>query len=323
MCPQESSGSERSVLATAVSDSDTPAARSLDGDPDEPVPMPRGTPEEPGSSADEAVGLVDRLDAAVRRVGRHVHDSYPSLDRHLLFARSLYADAYVRASQARYNRRHAAPIDPYRVVWVDPDRVVRLSQPSSRSRFRRVGTVAGGDWDRCAIRFRDTDVFAAFRRHFLDDVPWEETAFFDRIVGEIEAGDERWGCASAAAFRRRCERLDRLYATIREHGFHSQRELLESGVEDPIERRRTTVSARVINDEIAVDVGRNGELLFADGRNRLAIAKLLDVDRIPVLVFRRHAQWVTLRDATARFVARGGTLPDRLRDHPDIAPIVE
>jgi hypothetical protein len=284
--------------------------------------MPRGTPEDPESSADEADGLIDRIDSAVRRAGRHVHDNYPLLERQLLLSRSLYADAYVRAVRARYNRRHAAPIEPYQVAWVDPARIVRLSEPSSRSRFRRVGVVAGGDWDRCEIRFRDTDVFAAFRRHFIEDVPWEETAFFDRIVGEIEAGDERWGCASTAAFRRRCDRLDQLYATIREHGFHSQRELLEAGVEDPIERRRTTVTERVINDEIAVDVGRNGELLFADGRNRLAIAKLLDVERIPVLVFRRHARWVTLRDAAARFVDRGGTLPDRLRDHPDIAPVV-
>ncbi|MGQ4556055.1 hypothetical protein [Halobellus sp. GM3] len=322
MCSREPSTAEFSTDSTSVTDGTSSDDRSGDA-PTEPVPMPRGMPPQRDAPPDDGDGVGSWFDSTVRRAGRILHENYPQLERQLLFCRSVYADAYVRGARLRYNRRHPAPIDPYRVSWVDPDRIVRISEPSNRSRFRRVGVVADGDWDRYGLRFRDTDVFCAFQRRFEDGVDWEETAFFRRITAEIERGNERWGCASPSAFRRRCDHLDQLYETIREHGFLSQRALLESGVKDPIERRRATVAAHVINDEIAVDVGRDGELLFADGRNRLAIAKLLDVEAIPVLVFRRHSRWVALRDAAAAFVDHGGTLPARLRRHPDIASFLE
>lgn len=229
----------------------------------------------------------------------------------------------MRFTTWRYNRRHSAPIDPYRVLWVDPARIVRLSEPSPRPRFRRFGTVADGDWDRCEVRFRDTDVFHAFERHFAEGVPWEETAFFDRVVAEIDDGTQLWGCSSRSAFRERCDRLDRLYESIREHGFRSQRQLVESGLDDPIGYGRETLTARIVNDEIAVDVARDGELLFADGRNRLAIAKVLGIEAVPVVVFRRHTEWVEYRDAVASALESGTELPGRLRDHPDLAPLAE
>lgn len=65
-----------------------------------------------------------------------------------------------------------------------------------------------------------------------------------------------------------------------------------------------------------VDVGRDGTLLFVNGRHRLAIAKLLDVDAIPVGVLVRHADWIAHRDA----VADGERMPDD-PTHPDLVDI--
>ena len=61
--------------------------------------------------------------------------------------------------------------------------------------------------------------------------------------------------------------------------------------------------------EIQVDVARDGELLFADGRHRLSIAKLLDLDAVPVTFLVRHEGWMERRD---RAFERGST-----PDHPD------
>ncbi|WP_049985955.1 hypothetical protein [Halobellus rufus] len=286
--------------------------------------MPRGPPESPADPPETPAERAGAwLDSALRGLGRSLFEALPVFERQLRLVRSLYADATVRLTCWGYNRRHAAPIEPYRVLWVDPARIVRLSRHSTRPRFRRLGTVVDGDWDRCEIRFRETDVFYAFERHFEEGVPWEETAFFSRVLEEMNEGAERWGCTSRSEFRDRCERLDRLYESLREHGFYSQRQLLESGVDDPVEYRRATVAERIINDEIAVDVARDGELLFADGRNRLAIAKILGVDAVPVVVLRRHAQWAAWRDAVATFLENGGDLRGRLREHPDLASLRE
>lgn len=309
------------------SSSSTRRSPSLPEDP--PIPMPRATapdargPDRKATAGErersEADGVAARLDPTVRRLGRRVLAAAPFLAGPLHVCRSRYADAYVRSTRVSFNRAHVAPIEPYRVMWVDPAHVRRVSAPTGRSRFRRAGAVVDGDWDRGDVRFRDTDVFHAFRRRFVDGDPWSATAFYDRIVSLIRSGEAPWGCDSEAAFRERCRRLDALHDSLREHGFLSQRDLAaEPSVDDPVDRWRPTLSARVLNDEIAVDVGRDGELLFADGRNRLALAKVLGVEEIPVIVLRRHAQWVTRRDAAVAYAERGRQLPDRLRDHPDV-----
>lgn len=295
------------------------AATTRDSDS---IRMPRGAPDDGDRTPDTLPDRVGNwLDSGIRAFGRRLLRTFPQFESQLTLTRSLYADFVVRANAWRYNRRHTAPIDPYRVLWVDPARIDRLAEPESRSRFQRFATVATGDWDRYEVRFTDTDVYRGFERHFVDGVPWTETAFFRRVIEEISAGKERWGCTSRSAFRARCDRLDSLYDAIQEHGILSQRQLYEAEIEDPIGHRRTTLSDRLINDEIAIEIGRDGELLFADGRNRLAIAKLLDVDAVPVVVFRRHEQWVATRDAAASLLHRGGELRGPLREHPDLAAL--
>ena len=270
---------------------------------------------------DDGVGAG--IDGLVRGAGRRLFDAVPRLDRPLRLCRDGYAVAYVRSVALRHRLRHAAPIDPFRVLRVDPDRIRRLSTPAARPRFRRAGAVLDGDWDRRDVRFVDTDLYRSFAAHFRDGTAWERTAFFERVVEEIRAGHRPWGCDSEAAFERRCRELDELYASIREDGFRTQRELAAADGDEPASRDRATLAARIINDEVAVDVGRDGELLYADGRNRLAIAKLLGLDEIPVIVLRRHARWVDARDAAARRVARTGRLPSALEGHPDAAGIAD
>lgn len=60
-----------------------------------------------------------------------------------------------------------------------------------------------------------------------------------------------------------------------------------------------------------MNVHRNGELAKSGSCNhRLSIAKLADVDEIPVLVRVRHADWQAVRDELRR------------ADSPDLADLV-
>jgi len=68
-------------------------------------------------------------------------------------------------------------------------------------------------------------------------------------------------------------------------GYMSQKELY-------LERRgENSVLAALLN-EINVDIGRDGRLLFVDGRHRLIAAKCLEIPRIPVTVLVRHKKWM-------------------------------
>lgn len=258
------------------------------------------------------------LDASLRAVGRRVVSRHPRWESALLRGRDGYARATVRLRWLVNRLRYAAPPAPYRLIEVDPEaieRVVALESP----KFKDAGTVVGGEWDRTAERFEEMDVFRAYERHFVEDVPWEETAFYDRIVDEIERGFVRWGCQTRREFDERCEQLDSLYETIRTEGYRTQAELCDSAASDPISKTHGGKSRRDLKterfkNEIAVNIGRDGELFFADGRNRLSIAKLLNLDTVPVRVLRRHCGWQAVRDA----YVRGSTIPAEFRDHPDL-----
>jgi hypothetical protein len=237
----------------------------------------------------------------------------------------------------------AAP-DPFAVRSADPTDITRFSgreYPQWTNRGDLFGTVAGGDWDRrpppvathhrstpaalyLAPRVAESVAHRSVVAHFADGVPWTETPLVAAVLDAVEAGEGPvWkGCRTVADVETRCRRLDEVFAEMRRGGYRSR---------ETVARRagRTDVPLLDRLDEVAVDVGRDGELLFVDGRHRLAMALLLGVDRIPVVVLVRHAEWMRTREAVAAAVADRGdrlesVLADRCVDasHPDLVDLL-
>lgn len=263
------------------------------------------------SAGDLPARIVATVDETIRRLGDRLARTDPRVERALVAARERYARAYICGVEAANRLRYRAPPDPDRLVRVDPEAIERVVALNV-SKFRLNGVVKGGDWDRTDTRFEEMDVFRSYRQHFREGVPWEETALFDRVLDEIEAGREPWGCDSREAFEARCERLDDLYESIRTDGYRTQAELAERSADDPVGDARDRTPGRY-RDDIAVHIGRDGEFLFADGRNRLSIVKLLGVETVPVRVLLRHREWQAVREEYVR-----GRIDGEV-DHPDLA----
>ena len=68
-------------------------------------------------------------------------------------------------------------------------------------------------------------------------------------------------------------------------------------------------------------IGPNGTYIISDGRHRLALAKILGIDTVPVEVYLRHKQWQELRDD----VHNNGLCKsdEHLRDHPDLQDVLD
>lgn len=254
---------------------------------------------------------VDRL---LRKSGRQILDRLPTLEEPLVAVRDRYARARIRLRTVANGIRYDAPPEPYRLLRIDPTSVERgigFGVP----KYTQAGLVAGGDWDRQGFRFADLDVYRAYVAHFEHDIPWEETAFYDRIVDEIAGGKVRWGCSTEEQFRSRCDRIDELYDRLRTDGYRTQSELLGEG-DDPIRlRRRSELLTERLKDEIAVHIARDGEVVFGDGRNRLSMVKLIGLESVPVRVLRRHTGWQAVRDA----YVRGEEWARSYGGHPDVA----
>jgi hypothetical protein len=55
-------------------------------------------------------------------------------------------------------------------------------------------------------------------------------------------------------------------------------------------------------DEIAACVNRSGKLLFLNGKHRLAMAKALDLKRVPIVIVAIHRAWTESCDNVAPVV---------------------
>jgi len=153
------------------------------------------------------------------------------------------------------------------------------------------GRVIGDDWDQLGKRFCDLDIYSALREVLSGKCAWSETVFFSRIADELSKGRVLWRCRTREDLVDRCHDIEILYAQIRDNGYMSQQELAN---------RESRVGPPMLDDEITVSIGREGDLLFCNSAHRLCIAKLLKLESVPVSVAVRHPQWVQHVKQTGR-----------------------
>ena len=185
--------------------------------------------------------------------------------------------------------------DPYAVRHVKTDKITHVSNLEGT---KRRGWVMDGNWDQNVDRFLDRPIPNSIEQHFSNGVNWEETALAD----EYDDTEQ---------FQQKCEYIEQLHEQIVTQGFQCQRELLITDPEAAWSGVNTTISP--VTNEITVDVGRNGEVLFNMlGKHRLSIAKVTGVEKVPVMVSCRHTDWQRIRELDQYENAEGK------EGHPDL-----
>lgn len=183
--------------------------------------------------------------------------------------------------------------DPFKLLWIDPDEIVYdVSNTDVPATF---GRVYGGSWDQAPTPIVDTPIYEAMRAHFVEGVPWEETAYYNRKKSKLEAGKSTRGCTTVDDLPEYFNRFDELYESLQTDGYKLQRVLAR---EAPSKTTRQNLDAPTPElNEIGVCIGRNGSFLRRfRGRHRLAIAKLAGVDEVAVQVLVRHSEWQQVRN---------------------------
>jgi hypothetical protein len=199
----------------------------------------------------------------------------------------------------RFGSHQFTDADPFALRWVDPERIGRVERESPQT----VGVVVDGGWDRSLDRFDDRPIPVSIRTRLVDGADWTETLQFERLA------DER----GPAVARRWARSIDDLADRIDREGYRTQDALFERDPRGTIESNTEAVSPR--HNEIGVSLGREGELLWRHrGQHRLAIARALGIEAVPVLVLARHERWQAIRD----HCRSSESVPSRFEDHPDL-----
>ncbi len=189
--------------------------------------------------------------------------------------------------------------DPIKIMWVNPDKIIyNVDSPNIPLRF---GKVYAGDWDQTDLKFIDRTVYQSLRAHFVHDVPWESTEYYHSKKRKLGQGKSTRGCTTIEDLPSYFDRIDTLYNAIKKNGYKTQRQLAKEFPEAT--KRQNLDSPTPGTNEIGVCIGRGGELIRGyRGEHRLAIAKILHIDQVPVQVLVRHLEWQHIRD---RFRSRG------------------
>ena len=199
--------------------------------------------------------------------------------------------------------------DINKTIWVDPQTIVLATISNNFQKYKDRGRMLGGDWDLNTIPFADLDVVRGIRKRFVEGTTWQETAFYNRVVSEIEAGQIKWGCRTPQEFDKRCVELDKLYENMQKNGYRSQESIA------------TTENPYKGEDEVSFNIGRHGDLLFDDGRHRMAIAQLLGIEQMPAKITVRHVDWIKLRKEICLYAEQHGGQIYHHIFHPDLQDI--
>jgi len=191
--------------------------------------------------------------------------------------------------------------NPFQVRWVPPESIQYTTPPSeytdlnqhdadrshphahyNRGYFdqqTRLGSVMDGNWDNPELKFTTLLEYKAIEKMVEEGQPWRESKFAQRGVNYIEGGGCSRGHSNPEKFLKDREReLESLIESIESEGIYpTANHFLEEGA----------------YDQIGVNVTREGELLFNNrGHHRVSIAKVLDLDHIPVVVVVWHKEWI-------------------------------
>lgn len=207
--------------------------------------------------------------------------------------------------------------NPLQPIYVDPDAIEYYHSGGPR----RFGHVVGGDWDTSRQPFDDHVVFRSLRDRYVDGCEWEETALFETYQAELTAG-ERTTVRGEADLKSYFENVDRLYESIRSRGYLTQPQLQTLGIHTETDPSKD--NPHPVLDEVCVCIYRDGSIAKrSSGTHRLSIAKILDIDEIPVLVRIRHRKWQEIRDAVRAADAVEAIRRDVCEhiDHPDLLDV--
>ncbi|MFC7073159.1 hypothetical protein ACFQJ7_12145 [Halovenus rubra] len=197
--------------------------------------------------------------------------------------------------------------DPFKIIQVNPDKIENISGLD----FGHSGEVRSGDWDQSTKKFiEENPVAQSIKLHFENSVPWRETPLYSVFQQELNTRGDAWGYKSMSDFEKRCEEIENLYNSIATDGYLTNREVYRQNRSRAHAKNNDGLHPNI--HEVNVDIGRDGQLLWRRvGQNRLAIAKVLNLDKIPVRVAVRHTEWQQTRET----IQSGD---QQSADHPDL-----
>ena len=237
------------------------------------------------------IGLPNTIEKNLSRFFPHLPDTLVTA---ISRCYQLYSKKHVNfVTWFRFGRKYDSPIEPFCLYSVAPTDITSI--PSRKFGTTWECSIKGGGWDKKLKDFVDVStVFRSFQERFENDVDWEDTELHSYAIEIVRSGETWKTCESEDEIIDRLHSYDELYNQLKREGYKTQRQLRsETSSSDPLRDKRHHPPEF---SEITIDIGRDGELIWYSGIHRLSIARILELDSVPVRIRVRHEKWQRYRD---------------------------
>ena len=232
----------------------------------------------------------------------------------------------------------------YRSSYPDPDKIIYINLTDIKygilsNSLSNPGTyIIDGDWDKNINKNTDKipyysdraaykeiirknpwqlyplekwDHYNSFVEHFNKNVAWEDTEFYTQLIDDTGRNSNKY--TGSESIKNRFRYNDELFYSIKNNGFLTNQQL---------QNQKDTSFQKHPHGEIGVGITRNGDFVWVrnGALHRFTIAKILQIQSVPVKVKLRHKKWQELRDEI-----HNNGLPEGcedLRDHPDLQDVL-
>lgn len=137
--------------------------------------------------------------------------------------------------------------------------------------IKKAGFIEVMNWEGFTADVNTLSDIEVFKSVFMNGVRWEDTKYYTKFFNRLDKkGTGRTNTKTWEDYKNKhLLRWVHLYRAIKDHGYKTQFELNQK-VCPP--------------KEIEVAISKDGDIIFIDGRHRLAIVKILNIEIIPVII---------------------------------------
>jgi len=187
----------------------------------------------------------------------------------------------------------------HELIYINPNDIFEETRSNFGSFLDHPFGVYSGNWDKRTSKFSSREAVIGLKRHFNENIDWEQTTYYQNALSTLESGCSWRNCKNKRDIDQQFNSWDELYTDMKNNGYKNKDQ----------------------DVPIGVNISRDGSLLWQyEGQHRLCIAQILDIDCVPVKVMIRHKKWENIRNKIAR-TDNISSLPVEIRkfsQHPDV-----
>lgn len=174
---------------------------------------------------------------------------------------------------------------PGEIIWVNPNFINHIIfNCNYENTLTQLSSVEAGKWDKNIFDIKDLNIYQGLFEFIINNQPLNKTKFYNpNIKNQSDFKNEgvcrSWEYISEYEYGSRSKKIESLVNSIKKDGYKTQTQL-----------------GGIPNDEIIVKIDRHGKILFFNGIHRFCIAKILSLEKIPVIVKTRHIEWYKFKN---------------------------